>query len=171
MSAVVRRKEKKLSEDTVEVVTKEHQHQPLNRRRSEDNNNKNDDEKDNQKNEGEKRETITFYEHDLREVRKAGQSHAFGFLMTAVLHFYFKLNPPIVLQTIMLPLNMIETPCFRVHVLGRDSKSDERLKRPWREEKPANPFTDLAKAMSPPPPPKTKRTEEGNKKGEDAKRK
>ena len=66
----VKRKEKKLSEDTVEVTAKD----PYN-------------------NGEEKKETLTYFEHDLREVKNAGTSQAFGFLMTSVLHFYFKLNP------------------------------------------------------------------------------
>jgi|TARA_B100001250_G_scaffold302017_1_gene263710 hypothetical protein len=146
----VKRKEKKLSEDTVEVTAKD----PYN-------------------NGEEKKETLTYYEHDLREVKKAGTSQAFGFLMTSVLHFYFKLNPPIVLQTIMLPLNMMETPAFQVHVLGKDGSENKKLQRPWMPEEKPNPFADLAKAMSPPPPEKKKSEKEAKKNGEkeDAKRK
>ena len=146
----VKRKEKKLSEDTVEVTAKD----PYN-------------------NGEEKKETLTYYEHDLREVKKAGTSQAFGFLMTSVLHFYFKLNPPIVLQTIMLPLNMMETPAFQVHILGKDGSENKKLQRPWMPEEKPNPFADLAKAMSPPPPEKKKSEKEAKKNGEkeDAKRK
>ena len=146
----VKRKEKKLSEDTVEVTAKD----PYN-------------------NGEEKKETLTYYEHDLREVKKAGTSQAFGFLMTSVLHFYFKLNPPIVLQTIMLPLNMMETPAFQVHVLEKDGSANKKLQRPWMPEEKPNPFADLAKAMSPPPPEKKKSEKEAKKNGEkeDAKRK
>ena len=146
----VKRKEKKLSEDTVEVTAKD----PYN-------------------NGEEKKETLTYYEHDLREVKKAGTSQAFGFLMTSVLHFYFKLNPPIVLQTIMLPLNMMETPAFQVHVLEKDGSENKKLQRPWMPEEKPNPFADLAKAMSPPPPEKKKSEKEAKKNGEkeDAKRK
>ncbi len=145
----VKRKEKKLSEDTVEVTAKD----PYNGE--------------------EKKETLTYYEHDLREVKKAGTSQAFGFLMTSVLHFYFKLNPPIVLQTIMLPLNMMETPAFQVHVLEKDGSANKKLQRPWMPEEKPNPFADLAKAMSPPPPEKKKSEKEAKKNGEkeDAKRK
>lgn len=141
----VKRKEKKLSEDTVEVTVKD----PYN-------------------NGEEKKETLTYFEHDLREIKKAGTSQAFGFLMTSVLHFYFKLNPPIVLQSIMLPLNMMETPAFQVHVLGKDVGSNKKLQRPWMPEEKPNPFADLAKAMSPPPPSKKS---EKNVEKEDAKRK
>ena len=146
----VKRNEKKLSEDTVEVTAKD----PYN-------------------NGEEKKETLTYYEHDLREVKKAGTSQAFGFLMTSVLHFYFKLNPPIVLQTIMLPLNMMETPAFQVHVLEKDGSANKKLQRPWMPEEKPNPFADLAKAMSPPPPEKKKSEKEAKKNGEkeDAKRK
>ena len=146
----VKRKEKKLSEDTLEVTAKD----PYN-------------------NGEEKKETLTYYEHDLREVKKAGTSQAFGFLMTSVLHFYFKLNPPIVLQTIMLPLNMMETPAFQVHVLEKDGSANKKLQRPWMPEEKPNPFADLAKAMSPPPPEKKKSEKEAKKNGEkeDAKRK
>ena len=138
----VKRKEKKLSEDTVEVTAKD----PYN-------------------NGEEKKETLTYFEHDLKEVKKAGTSQAFGFLMSCVLHFYFKLNPPIVLQSIMLPLNMFESPAFQVHVLGKSTKVNKKLERPWIPEEKPNPFAQL---MSPQPPIQTK---EKKKKEEDAKRK
>ena len=93
--------------------------------------------------------------------------------MTSVLHFYFKLNPPIVLQTIMLPLNMMEA---RRISGARASRRTEllikKLQRPWMPEEKPNPFADLAKAMSPPPPEKKKSEKEAKKNGEkeDAKR-
>jgi hypothetical protein len=138
----VKLKEKKLSEEKCEVTVK-----------------------DPYKNGEEKKETLTYFEHDLKEVKKAGTSQAFGFLMSCVLHFYFKLNPPIVLQSIMLPLNMFESPAFQVHVLGKSTKGNKKLERPWIPEEKPNPFAQL---MSPQPPIQTK---EKKKKEEDAKRK
>ena len=55
----------------------------------------------------EKKETLTYFEHDLREVKKGGRARRSS-LDDVGVAFYFKLNPPIVLQSIMLPLNMME---------------------------------------------------------------
>jgi len=125
MYAIVQRKKKKLTEDKVEVTTKD----PMDGGK-------------------EKVETLTHFEHDVREVGKAFTNQLFGFGVVAAMHVYFKVNPPLLLQTVMLPMNLIEMPVFQVTLLGR--KAEHKLARPWKPEEKANPFSEMAKAFGNP---------------------
>eukprot|EP00740_Mantoniella_antarctica_P006027 CAMPEP_0181352622 /NCGR_PEP_ID=MMETSP1106-20121128/2408_1 /TAXON_ID=81844 /ORGANISM="Mantoniella antarctica, Strain SL-175" /LENGTH=251 /DNA_ID=CAMNT_0023465195 /DNA_START=140 /DNA_END=895 /DNA_ORIENTATION=- len=125
MYALVNRRKKKLSENRVEVRTKD------------------------QMNGGkEKVEILTYFDHDVREIGKAFTNQLFGFGVVAAMHIYLKVNPPLLLQTVMMPLNLWEMPVFQVHFLGRDTKSAPKLKRPWKPEEQPNPLADLAKAFT-----------------------
>ena len=61
---------------------------------------------------------------------------------------YMKVNPPLLLQTVMLPMNLIEMPVFQCTLLGR--KAEGKLARPWKPEEKPNPFSEMAKAFNPP---------------------
>ena len=80
--AVVHRKKKKLSENKVEVRTKD----PM-------------------AGGDEKVEILTYYEHDVREVAKAFTNQLFGFGIVCAMHVYMKVNPPLLLQTILPLMN------------------------------------------------------------------
>lgn len=125
MYAIVNRKKKKLTEDKVEVTTKD----PMDGGK-------------------EKTETLTHFEHDVREVGKAFTNQIFGFGVVGAMHVYMKVNPPLLLQTVMLPMNLIEMPVFQCTLLGR--KAEGKLARPWKPEEKPNPFSEMAKAFNPP---------------------
>lgn len=108
MYAMVNRKKKKLSENKIEVRTKD----PLAGGK-------------------EKVEILTHFEHDVREVGKAFTNQLFGFGVVGAMHIYLKVNPPLLLQTVMMPMNLWEMPVFQVHFLGKDPNSSLNLKRPW----------------------------------------
>lgn len=101
-------KRKKLSEDKVEVRTKD----PMNGGK-------------------EKVEILTHFEHDVREIGKAFTNQLFGFGVVGAMHLYMKVNPPLLLQTVMMPMNLWDMPVFQVHFLGKDTNSSAKLKRPW----------------------------------------
>jgi hypothetical protein len=108
MYAIVNRKKKKLSENKVEVRTKD----PMAGGK-------------------EKVELLTHFEHDVREIGKAFTNQLFGFGVVGAMHLYMKMNPPLLLQTVLMPLGFVEMPVVQVHLLGKDSSSSTRLKRPW----------------------------------------
>ena len=112
MYAIVNRKQKKLSENKVEVRTKD----PMAGGK-------------------EKVEILTHFEHDVREVGKAFTNQLFGFGVVGAMHIYMKVNPPLLLQTVMMPMNLWEMPVFQVHFLGKDTNSSPKLKRPWFGER------------------------------------
>jgi hypothetical protein len=125
MYAIVKRKKKKLSENRVEVRTKD----PMAGGK-------------------EKVEILTHFEHDVREIGKAFTNQLFGFGVVGAMHVYMKVNPPLLLQVVTMPMSLWDTPVFQVHFLGKDEKSSARLTRPWKPAEQANPFTDLAKAFN-----------------------
>ena len=108
MYGIVSRKQKKLSENKVEVRTND----PMAGGK-------------------EKVEILTHFEHDLREVGKAFTNQLFGFGVVGAMHIYMKVNPPLLLQTVMMPMNLWEMTVFQVHFLGKDTNSSPKFKRPW----------------------------------------
>ena len=97
----------------------------------------------------EKVENLTYFEHDMREIGKAFTNQLVGFGVVGVMHLYMKVNPPLLLQTVMMPMNLWDMPVFQVHALGKDATKTPALKRPWKPEEQPNPFADLAKALNP----------------------
>jgi hypothetical protein len=96
-----------------------------------------------------KHEKVSLYEHDAREYKKLLQSNLMGAAMVSMLHMYFKVVPPLLLQSIMMPLNLVEGNLFQVHMLGRDERTNAALKRPWEVVEQKSAFAALAEAMSP----------------------
>lgn len=140
----ITRKKKKLEEDSVEVKVKNAQT-------------------------GEsKTEKVSLYEHDVREFRKVLTSILTGGMMTSGIHLGFKVVPPLLLQSIMMPLNLWDGNLWQVHVLGRSEKKYPALKRPWQEPEQKSPFAALAEAMSPDA--KSKNAAESNRAAKDPKK-
>ena len=96
-----------------------------------------------------KHEKVSLYEHDVREYKKLLQSNLMGAAMVSMLHMYFKVVPPLLLQSIMMPLNLVEGNLFQVHMFGRDESTNAALKRPWEVVEQKSAFAALAEAMSP----------------------
>lgn len=113
MYAAVHGKKKKLAEDRVWVTSKD------------------------PKTMKEKKEHITLFEHDLREVMKALTSNLGSAAIVTFLHLKFKINPPLLLQSFIIPMNLVESPVFQTHVLGR------AIPRPWAKKEAANPLAAL----------------------------
>jgi hypothetical protein len=122
MYLLVHRRKKKLTEDKVQVTSKD----PMDGGK-------------------EKIESLTLFEHDLREVQKAFTNQVFGFGIVVAMHVYMKVNPPLLLQTVMLPMNLFDMPVVQVHLLGK--KPVGKLARPWKPEEKTNPFGEMAKAF------------------------
>lgn len=121
----MKRRKKKLDEDQVEVKVKDMQTGV------------------------EKAEKVTLYEHDVQEFRKVLAGIIMSGVMACGMHFGFKVGPPLLLQSIMLPLNLWDGNLWQMHMLGRDEKHNPALKRPFQAVKQQSPFAAIAEAMSP----------------------
>ena len=95
-----------------------------------------------------KEEEVTLYEHDFRELKKVLSSNLMGAAMVSLMHSYMKVVPPLLLQSIMMPLNLSETQLFQVHVLGRTSATHANLKRPWEPEPVKSPFAAFTEGFN-----------------------
>jgi len=140
----ITRKKKKLEEDSVEVKVKNAQTGEV------------------------KTEKVSLYEHDVREFRKVLTSFFTGCMMTSGIHAFFKVVPPLLLQSIMMPLNLWDGNLWQAHVLGRSETKYPALKRPWQEPEQKSPFAALAEAMSPDA--KGKNSAESNRAAKDPKK-
>ena len=48
-----------------------------------------------------------------------------------LLHRFAKLNPPLLVQMVMQPISVFESPVVQIHLLGRRDDTEE-LERPWK---------------------------------------
>jgi len=142
----MKKRKKKLEEDTCEVKVKDVQSGET------------------------KTEKVTLYEHDVREFRKVLMSNIMGGCMVSMLHFAFKVVPPLLLQSIMMPLNLWDGNLWQVHVLSRGEKDNAKLRRPWEEPEQKSPFAAFAEAMSPETKANPKAIDASQKKAKDAKK-
>ena len=95
-----------------------------------------------------KEEDVTLYEHDFREFKKVLSSNLMGAAMVSLMHTYMKVVPPLLLQSIMMPLNLSETQVFQVHVLGRTAATRANLQRPWEPEPVKSPFAAFTEGFN-----------------------
>ena len=54
-----------------------------------------------------------------------------AYSLAFALHWFRKVNPPLLMQLLMQPLTLWNAPVFRIHVLGC-SDEDEEYQRPWK---------------------------------------
>ena len=77
---------------------------------------------------------------------------------------------PLLLQSIMMPLNLWDGNLWQVHVLSRGEKDNAKLRRPWEEPEQKSPFAAFAEAMSPETKANPKAIDASQKKAKDAKK-
>ncbi|RLN71486.1 hypothetical protein BBJ28_00023641 [Nothophytophthora sp. Chile5] len=78
---------------------------------------------------GDKDEKITVAEHDQRMVMKEVQRFGIGTFVTLLIHWKFGFFPPLVIQTVTQPFNLLQAPVVKVSLLGE--KAWGELRRPW----------------------------------------
>lgn len=94
--------------------------------------------------ESENQVKITISEHDLRECKLQFQRIFFGALVTVFLHYKWGFVPPLLIQSIVHPITLYNSPIARVYLRGQRAWGD--LKRPW--EDPAKNFPGNWQAVS-----------------------
>ncbi|KAF2716871.1 putative phosphate transporter [Polychaeton citri CBS 116435] len=73
----------------------------------------------------------TIYKYDRKQWPALIKSQAMGLAIVAVMHLYFKLPNPLVLQSILPLNNMWQSKLVQIHVFGNAAVGD--LERPWEE--------------------------------------
>lgn len=71
----------------------------------------------------------TTYEYDLQQWYEAFKSHLRAIGLVAVMHLYFKLPNPLLIQSVLPLINILESSLVRIHVLGQ--RPEGELQRPW----------------------------------------
>ncbi|RLN91161.1 hypothetical protein BBJ28_00007582, partial [Nothophytophthora sp. Chile5] len=67
---------------------------------------------------GDKDEKITVAEHDQRMVMKEVQRFGIGTFVTLLIHWKFGFFPPLVIQAVTQPFNLLQAPVVKVSLLG-----------------------------------------------------
>jgi len=74
--------------------------------------------------------SISAKEYDGRKLRKEVQQAVMGFVILGGVYYKWQSLMPLVLQVVMLPVRLSETPLFELHLLGRE------VARPFPEPSP-----------------------------------
>lgn len=101
-----------------------------------------------------KKQRMSIRDYDMGEVNKQLQQSLIGLVFMSVLHLWFGLTQPLILQSIMPWKAFLFMPLVKVHFWGQKAEGD--LKRPWKapslfdqvaEEKPKDKDVDDGKAV------------------------
>merc|ERR1719272_317764 len=94
-------------------------------------------------------ESMSVLEYDLAELSKLVFQSGMHTMITTGLHTYMGVTFPLVLQSIMMPINLKDSSLVQVHMLRKEASGE--LGRPWPDA--TNPFSkfmqqrDQAEAM------------------------
>merc|ERR1712060_127188 len=90
-------------------------------------------------------EKLTFREHDTKMLMKVVQQSMTTIGMVALMSRFIKSPQMMLLQAVMLPMGTIDQPIWLMYIRGLTDKDSSKLKRPFKEDKPPNPFEALLK--------------------------
>lgn len=98
---------------------------------------------------GEKaKKTYTYMGYDFKQTVSKLGTMAVGLCVTCGVYWKWGYVQPLLIQSIMQPLNLTSDPLFKIHFLGSDdSKGD--TKRPFKVDKPPGFGMDMAKTLDP----------------------
>jgi len=78
-------------------------------------------------------ETQTVKDHDIAALKKFVTQLIIGTAITAFLYFKWAIVPPLLMQSVINPMNFYKTQLFKIFILGG---SENDYPRPWKEENP-----------------------------------
>uniref|UniRef100_A0A7S2SW02 Inorganic phosphate transporter n=1 Tax=Rhizochromulina marina TaxID=1034831 RepID=A0A7S2SW02_9STRA len=73
--------------------------------------------------------TMTFREYDLQHLQNKVFGAGMSLLISCGIHYKWGNATPLLLQAIMIPVNAVQDPLFKLHILG--AKPEGKLKRPF----------------------------------------
>ena len=83
---------------------------------------------------GDSKRTITIMEYDLEELQKVAKQALISFAIIMTIHSYWGYIQPLILQSILPYRNLLGSPLFQIHILGRPTNGV--LRRPWKDPNP-----------------------------------
>mmetsp|Transcript_23951 Transcript_23951/g.57090 ORF Transcript_23951/g.57090 Transcript_23951/m.57090 type:complete len:169 (+) Transcript_23951:1-507(+) len=83
---------------------------------------------------GEVEQEQTFLQHDVAELKKLVQQTLLGCLVVGGLHYWKGFVQPLVFQSLLIPLTVLDHQLFHLYILGRPATGD--LERPWKDDNP-----------------------------------
>jgi len=90
-------------------------------------------------------EKITVMEYDNSQLRKYFFQVMIGLIIAGVM-LYYKIIAPLLIQSLLNPYNLFTNTLFRYYIRG--DRSEEIMKRPWKEESAFGALTDTSNATS-----------------------
>jgi len=78
-------------------------------------------------------ESQTVRDHDMAQLKKFGTQLLLGTTITAFLYYKWAIVPPLLMQSVLNPMNFYKTQLFKIYILGQD---ESEFPRPWKEESP-----------------------------------
>jgi len=73
--------------------------------------------------------TMTFREYDLEQLQKKVFGAGMSLMISCGIHYKWGNATPLLLQCVMIPVNAVQDPLFKLHVLGANPEG--KLKRPF----------------------------------------
>merc|ERR1712178_587788 len=83
-----------------------------------------------------KKTKMSVSQYDQKEIVKKVQNSVLALCITSGIHYKWGNAMPLALQSIMIPMNLMDEPLFRIHILGQDAVG--KLQRPFKA--PDSPF-------------------------------
>jgi len=80
-----------------------------------------------------KTEVQTVRDHDMAALKKYGTQLIMGTTITAFLYFKWAIVPPLLMQSVLNPMNFYKNQLFKLYILGH---ADTDYPRPWKEDNP-----------------------------------
>eukprot|EP00294_Goniomonas_avonlea_P009299 CAMPEP_0114557822 /NCGR_PEP_ID=MMETSP0114-20121206/10040_1 /TAXON_ID=31324 /ORGANISM="Goniomonas sp, Strain m" /LENGTH=227 /DNA_ID=CAMNT_0001743145 /DNA_START=36 /DNA_END=719 /DNA_ORIENTATION=- len=84
---------------------------------------------------------MSVEEYDASKVMEAVKQAVMGGIILGLIVWKVETVKPLFIQVFLTPMTFMDTPLFKVHILGKEATGD--LKRPWT---PPNPFAGLTGA-------------------------
>eukprot|EP01112_Ceratiomyxa_fruticulosa_P000761 TRINITY_DN1068_c0_g2_i1.p1 TRINITY_DN1068_c0_g2~~TRINITY_DN1068_c0_g2_i1.p1 ORF type:complete len:201 (-),score=52.43 TRINITY_DN1068_c0_g2_i1:20-622(-) len=78
-------------------------------------------------------ETQTVRDHDMAALKKFVTQLIMGTAITAFLYFKWAIVPPLLMQSVINPMNFYKTQLFKIFILGENEANHPR---PWKEDNP-----------------------------------
>jgi len=89
-----------------------------------------------------------YRDYDLKQIRTKLTTAVVSVLITGGIHYKWGMNHPLLIQSVLQPMNALGDPLAKIWLMGADDSSGS-TKRPFAVEKPPSLFSGMAAAADP----------------------